>query len=229
MFDLFLTYINVNCCDSYTLTGTINDEFVDIDASERFFHIPVKEGDNSLNLKINYHAQNDQFQAVPMCFTMQNKNKKKKVHIFQSLINHKWHIENQINWLGSGSTLFANLSISIGLQEGIGQNLFLNGNLLSNALTILQQDTRYKPNSWLVCYSPRAIDSSLSKLTPISFRIDQNFYVSPISSQERFNYVTIGNKTIMSSKVVFYQKIHSVYDYLNCLKIIHLIASTIYY
>ena len=222
---VFLTYINVNCCESYTLTGTVNDQFVDIDASERFFHIPVKEGDNSFNLKINYHNQNDQFQAIPMCFTMQNINNKKRLHIFQSLSNHRWHIENQINWLGSESTLFANLLIKTDLNES--QKLFINNDLSLPGMAILEQDVRYKPNSWLVCYLPRTAD--LNIVGSISFRIDQKFYVSPISEQERFNYVTIGNKTIMSSKVLFYQKINSVFDYLNCLKIGQLIASNVYY
>ena len=72
---IFLTYMNQSECPSYSLVGTVNDEFHDIDASQKFFDIPLYTDPdsedivlNSINFEVKADMHDDKFCAIPVYF-----------------------------------------------------------------------------------------------------------------------------------------------------------------
>lgn len=227
MQQIFLTYMNQSECPSYTLTGTVNDQFYDIDASKKYFNIPVDNGSNTIDLKVNFLSQNNQFQSIPIGFSFQTK-KMSTLHFFQNLPDPHFFIKHGFEWLGTKSNINVQFHLHLERNKNRRWQMHFNHEYFADDLDILQYPAfDYTPNSWLVCYSPFNYD--LHRISPLSIRIEKNFYVSPISNQNRFNYITIGNKSVSLKKVQFYRKINSVFDYLNCLKIANLIQTSSYY
>jgi len=223
----FLSYINLHLCESYTLVGKINDEYVDIDLSKRFFDIPLdikldSQNTIDIDLKVNYNHQNDSFKAIPMLI-WRTRGESPGKFIFHNLLRYNWFIENGITFLGSNSKLKLSLDIDHKTDEKTGHSMCINNKIMLNGFTLCRNNLEYIPNSWFVCYM------TSKRGGKVNYRIHKNCFLPPINSQNRFNHITIGEKTIQLSKVLFYRKVENVWDYANCIKMTHAISSVTSY
>jgi len=233
---IFLTYINTSECDSYTLTGTVNDAFVDIDVSKRFFHVPLNvtsEGfTNSIKLKVNYIYQENSFQAMPILLWQphhgNNLRQKYRYHLYQH-DDKNFFIKQSLPWLGSNTLIDSELKIKKKSSLELEPTLIINNTNKLSRTCVTMKNFTYIPDSWLVCYE---FYPTKYKTTPgknIGIRIEKNLKFSPICSKNKFNYVSIGQKIIGMDKILFFKKINSIWDYLNCFKICQSIVSAHYY
>jgi len=230
----YLTFINLELCESYSITGKINDEFVDIDASQRFFHLPVqasvdKFNSNKISVKVKCASQNDNFCAVPIFF-WKNTTSRYRKRIFLSLNENNFFQNNSIDWLGSQSAIDCNLDL-LGIEatqsdQVINDEVFtfklnVNKNKVLDSLQAFIINFNYQPNSWFVCYK------TLKWNDRLSIRIVKSLEFSNIQAQNRFNFVKANNKILPLEKILFFQKINSVWDYIDCLRITQKFSSLV--
>ena len=242
---IFLTYVNISECDSYTLTGKVNDEFVDIDASKRFVHIPLSVNtsgvSNYINLKVNSIEQNDSFHCMPFLLwqspfveTDPNQNfMKYRYHLFLPDM-YNFFVQQSIDWLGTQSSIDTEIKIQKKLCPPDEPYLIINNNCHINRMRVAMKNFSYVPNSWFVCYKfypKKWKDNKYKNYGPqknIGIRVEKNLEISKISSITKFNYLKIGEKTIALDKVLYFAKINSIYDYMRNLKICERILSVHY-
>ena len=232
---IFLTFINSYECNTYSLTGTINGNFVDIDASQRFIHIPLETDAqgyiNHIRLKVNYTQQNNLFQSVPAMLWQHvqiGKRTKNRYNVSQPA--QKNFFPNQlVNWLGSDSILELDLKLKKHMTKD--RTIIIINDDYTLPRQIFAMKFSYIPNSWMLCYRfyPSKIGNTYyhnGHSHHVGVRIDTDLQFSKIQSNSRYNYVTIGEKSIAMDKIIHFEKIQSIWDYLRCLKICERILYT---
>ena len=240
--DFFLTYTCVTKCPSYTVAGTINDEYFEIDASNRFIHLPIKAGLNEnyvnhISLQVKSTIHNDSFKAIPTFFWyIPDPKKKTRKKIFTNQSYNNWLLQDHsVQWLGPKSLCNFQVDSKLVQSPSRGGELIINNSQKLDALPLTMLDFDYVPNSWFVCYNTRKKDLTGTKAwSPLtdpyySVRIHKNFSVGPIHTQDRFNYVTIGDKTIPLNSVTFFKKINTIWDWMNCVKMAHIFYNLNHY
>lgn len=233
--DFFLTYTCFTECPTYTVAGTVNDEYFEIDASKRFIHIPIKVGINqnfvnNISLHVKSTIHNDEFKAIPTFFwCIPDHSKKSRKKIFTNQSYNNWLLKNHsVQWLGPESSYDFKIDLKYILENAKENQLTINNSQSLNDLPLTMHDFDYIPNSWFVCYNTRKKDLTGTKAwSPLtnphySYRINKNFSVGPIHLQDRFNYVTIGDKTIPLNSITFFKKVNTVWDWMNCFKMAHI-------
>ena len=248
---IFLTYMNQSECPSYSLVGTVNDEFHDIDASQKFFDIPLYTDPdsedivlNSINFEVKTDMHDDKFCAIPVYFWRpwtksynNHKHKRNRIKLYQPTVNTNFFTDLSLKWLGPTSSISCDVNLSHHQETLAGQCVYF-GNIQRETLAINNQASlnctklvsyreNYIPNSWFVCY--RASTRPHYYDTHISIRTHKNLFVSPIQSQSRYNYIVIGEKSIAMDRVIFYKKVNTIWDYLNCLKLCETVSGTSFY
>ena len=216
---IYLTYINTTQCDSYTLTGTVNDNFIDLDASERFVHIPLmanEEGyNNTINLQVNYTSQHDLFKCIPAMLWQAPKSSiaRNRYDLFQPPTRY-FLPKHSMTWLGSQSKIEGQIK----LKKPDATCMYVNDTNKLTRTRITMNNFCYIPQSWFVCYKNGHSNEGDTYNYYASVRVSKNLQFSQITSNTTFNYISIGNKTIAMHRVLYYARINSIWDYLRCFK-----------
>ena len=235
-YNQFIAYIMPKACQSYTVRCINNDKFYELDASGHFLHVPVVAGEhepvtNDIKLTVQYTHHDENFHATPFCIWRRQPYYRKKyvgVTAFMPAVtpttddaDHRWLLSQGISWLGAGEDT-GKSEFKIDLQQVNNKTfttLQLNDISVKTYIKMTNKNFEYVPNSWFVCYHVPGNVHPRRNLY-ISFRQDPYIHVNcstSMSSSERWQYLTIGKKTLPMSDVLFYRKITSVVDYLTCI------------
>ena len=235
-YDQFIAYIMPKACQAYTVRCINNDNFYELDASGHFLHVPVVAGEhepvtNDIKLNVQYSYHNEDFHATPFCIWRRSPYYREKyvgITVFKPTVrpttddaDNEWLLSQGLSWLGAGEDTGTS-EFKIDLQQVNTDDLTtlqLNDIPVQTSVKMSNKQFEYIPNSWFVCYHWPGHDHPRRNLH-MSYRQDPYIHVNcstSMSSSDRWQYLTIGKKTLPMSDVFFYRKINSVRDYLSCI------------
>lgn len=246
-YDSFIAYMMPKACQSYTVRCNNNDKFYELDASGHFFNVPVVSGEhepvtNNIKLKVQCTHHDRSFHATPFCIWRRHPYQRKQyvgLTAFMPAVtpghgeDHSWLLSQGVSWLGAGDDT-STAEFKIDLQQIDGEHktyLEINKTPVPTSMKMTNKEFAYIPNSWFVCYSVPGNPQVRTNLN-MSYRQDPYIHVhcsSSMSASDRFQYLTIGKRTLAMSDIFFYRKINSVQDYLSCMNMMLAIQNVAVY
>ena len=220
--DSYIAYIIPRKCRSYSVIATTADDFYDLDASQHFLHVPVKisSGEpyvNKIKLEVKHIEENSEFQAIPFCIWKPSASHRKKCVGIKAWtiksINEDIFLKHKINWLGS--TSIEEFQVLLKADE--------TGVKIDNILQLnLQRPTwEYKQNSWFVGLKcMKYLASQAVAPQSLTYRIADNIEILHHGNQDKYNFIKADGRLFSYHRMLFYKRIHDVWDWLYCIKML---------
>ena len=220
--DSYIAYIIPQKCRSYSVIATTSDDFYDLDASQHFLHVPVKISwgqayVNKIKLEVKHIEENSEFQAIPFCIwkpvpSYRTKCVGIKAWTIKS-VNEDVFTPNKINWRGSTSTEQFELPLA---SDDTGVKL------PDTLQLMLQRPTwEYKANCWFIgLKSQLYMDSKAMSPQNVTYRIADNIEILHHGNQDKYNFIKADGRLYSYQKTLFYKRIHDVWDWLYCIKML---------
>ena len=222
-FTTYITYITKPHNYKPTINYILNDEFIEVIQHQNFLFLPIhKNQTNHIELTTDFKYFDDDWEAIPIGIYAMMQNGQERGFI-TNLHNPSWltgvcgigymqgRCQRQFSFTidrikAPEEYHYSHQHVVTAKHEKILLGTFEFGTPL---LT-------YENNSWIVGY--KALFNTKTGKRLIKFRTNKKLHINCstiLNTQNIFNYLVIGDKTIPMEQVYFIKKVHTIQDWIK--------------